>query len=240
MSTNKILNAACRNPHMTARYIAFVEHLRKERLLPAVIHRHHILPKAKDMFPQYKGFDEHPWNELRVSPREHFLLHWMLAKIFPGSSQGRAFYYMVNKLGCKKSRDYDKAKTTHIQYMRDVLYTEERNRKISKALAGVPKSEEHREKLQGHLVTQETRDKIRSALLGSTHSSESKLKMSSARLGRKKAPHSDIGRGNISKAKIQAGMKWYNNGDISRMLGSPEPGWAAGRLPWRKATTVSG
>lgn len=238
MSTSKILNAACKNAHMTTRYISFVERLRQDRSPPTVMHRHHILPKAKDMFPQYKRFDEHPWNELCVSPREHFLLHWMLAKIFPGSSQSRAFYYMVNKLGCKKSRDYDNARAAHIQNMRAVLYTEERNRKISKALIGIPKSAAHRERLLGHPVTQETRDKIRSARLGSTHSQESKLRMSSIRLGKKRTPPSDIGRDNISKAKIQARLRWYNDGHISRMLVSPEPGWILGRLPWKKSTTA--
>lgn len=41
---------------------------------------HHILPKS--VFPEYKNLKKHPWNSVRLTPREHFICHWLLTKMF--------------------------------------------------------------------------------------------------------------------------------------------------------------
>jgi hypothetical protein len=184
-----------KNIHFIKKYIKFIES-RKTIHIPHTTHLHHILPKAKDMFPQYKNLKEHTWNGIHLNPREHFIAHWMLSKAFPGSSQGIAFYNMANVLGFKNSKEYEKVKRQHISEMALKLYSEERNKKISSALRGKPKSLDHIKSLTGHLVTEETREKLRKANLGKKLSVEQRQKMSISRTGKKK-----------SKFKIEAKLK---------------------------------
>lgn len=231
MSTEKLFERS-NNHRMIRRYVSLVESISKRDRPPENFHKHHILPKAKDMFPEYSSFADHPWNELKVSLREHYLLHWMLAKAFPGTSQSRCFYYMCNTLSKRKSRDYEKAKLVHLENMKG-MYTEERNKKISNALKGKAKSETHRQKLIGHVVTDSTRQKLRVANLGKKATQESRDKMSATRLGQKRSPHSECSKSNISAAKKQAGLKWYNDGTQSKLFGVCPEGWSKGRLRWK-------
>lgn len=49
--------------------------------------KHHILPKAGDMFPEYHSLKQHPWNCAILTFRQHFLAHYMLMKAFGTESQ---------------------------------------------------------------------------------------------------------------------------------------------------------
>lgn len=60
--------------------------------------RHHFLPKAKDFWPEYTDLNEHSWNCILFTERQHFIAHWMLWKAF-GGSQTSAFFAMKNKNG---------------------------------------------------------------------------------------------------------------------------------------------
>lgn len=231
MSIEKLLEHT-NNIHVANRYLKFINY-RITRKLDAIIHIHHILPKAKDMFPEFKDLKKYPWNGIALTPREHFIAHWMLAKMFPKTSQSRTFYYMTNELSKRKSKDYALAKIEHIENMKNI-YTKERNLKISKALRGRPKSEDHIKSLIGHTVTDDTRLKLRLHNLGKTHSQESKEKMSKSRTGVKKHPLSDESKYNISKAKKELGLKWFNNGEVSKLFVDPPDGWTKGRLKWIK------
>lgn len=64
---------------------------------------HHILPKAKDLFIEYKDLDENPWNSISLTSRQHVYAHIMLWKIF-GGSQAVALHYMFNvNFGCLRT-----------------------------------------------------------------------------------------------------------------------------------------
>jgi hypothetical protein len=84
------------NNHFLLRYIAFIINVSKSNSLNGITgytERHHILPKARDMFPEYKSFSLHPWNCLVLTGRQHFIAHLLLYKSF-GNSQACAFKRM--------------------------------------------------------------------------------------------------------------------------------------------------
>lgn len=83
------------------RYIKFIEN----RYSNKSGHNHHILPKK--LYPQYKNFNEYPNNKVKLSPREHFIAHWLLWKALNNESMTYAFYSMRHKNGMKlNSRTY--------------------------------------------------------------------------------------------------------------------------------------
>jgi hypothetical protein len=47
--------------------------------------KHHILPKANNLWPQYSDFNKFEWNKAILTARQHFLAHYMLAKIYNGA-----------------------------------------------------------------------------------------------------------------------------------------------------------
>lgn len=91
-----ILTQKPHNLHWLTRYYAFIvacqtqnkkNHIEKGEI-------HHICPKAKDLFPEYKNLNQYKWNSVFLSYRQHFLAHWMLWKAY-GGSQIYAFYSMT-------------------------------------------------------------------------------------------------------------------------------------------------
>ena len=62
--------------HNLNRYIKFIDSIPKDRVLEYK-EEHHILPKA--LFPEYI---KEKWNLINLTPREHFIAHWMLARIY--------------------------------------------------------------------------------------------------------------------------------------------------------------
>lgn len=222
-----------RSKHYVDRYFKFIS--TRNNNTEDYTEKHHILPKAKDFYPEFKCLKTHTWNVVELSAREHFIAHWMLSRAFPGTSQSRAFYYMCNKIGHRKSKAYEQGRVAHIQNMKNKMYTNERNAKISKSLKGVPKSQEHRNKLMGHSVSDETREKIRMSLTGrKMHSEAARLIMSQTRKGRKMGEMSQTQKHTISATKKSQGRKWYNDGHSNKMFARNEApdGWSVGRLPW--------
>jgi len=97
----------------------------------SIVERHHIVPKSL-------GGSNEPSNIVKVTPREHFILHKLLVKMSIGLARRKminAFCYMAftrnNKCLSRpvSSRDYEYARSI----CKDGMYTEERNRKISKS-----------------------------------------------------------------------------------------------------------
>ncbi len=160
------------NIHYLIRYIKFIS-TRGGIKIKNKTHLHHILPKAKDMFPEYKNIRDNPWNGIHLTHREHFIAHWILAKTFPGTSQTLAFYYMTNSMNTVKSKDYYTARELKIKQVREMTQSPERNAKISKALKDVKKSEKHKNNLKGRKLSEASLEKLRIANIGKTRSAES-------------------------------------------------------------------
>ena len=149
-----------KNEHNLSRYIRFIQN-RKTIYEKYKTHRHHILPKAYDFFPEFKDLKIHKWNYTDLSPREHYIAHRLLYRAFPGSSQTCAFYNMANEQKRMSSKDYEQAKLLHIEKLIKSNQNPERNKKISMSLSGKPKTQTHIDNMMGHIVTAESREKIR-------------------------------------------------------------------------------
>lgn len=178
------------NIHMINRYIRFIE-----TRTNTGNNRHHILPKASDMYPQYKSFKEYPWNLVRLTSREHFIAHKMLAKIFPKSSQSRCFYYMLNKYN-KNSKAY------HMLLEEQRSYLKGNTHKLGKKESKVTrdrKSKAQKGRLLGNQIG--IGNKSRS---GQKQSLEERLKKSLALKGNQNAKGSKSHKANL-------GRKWYYN-----------------------------
>lgn len=66
------------------RYLKFLDLcIQQNKNKELKLSKHHILPKADDMFPQYINLKENPWNLAKLTHRQHYIAHWMIAKIFP-------------------------------------------------------------------------------------------------------------------------------------------------------------
>lgn len=194
-----------RNEYALSRYISFIQS--RTTTKRKGVHRHHILPKAADFFPEFRDFTIHKWNLVYLTAREHHLAHRMLHRAFPGSSQTFAFYNMSNEQKNMSSRDYASARDAHIERLRISNQCPERCKKISKALAGKPKTEAHKRAMMGHVVTDETKEKLRIKNTGKKMTKESCAKMSASRKGKSRGSHTSTGKENIAKSRMTSQIK---------------------------------
>lgn len=99
-----ILSSKPHNPHYLKRYIKFIEFCKLKNLttVTKIMENHHICPKANDMFPEYKSLSENKWNSVKLTPRQHYIAHWMLWKIYKNQSQTCAFWRFNFKQSANK------------------------------------------------------------------------------------------------------------------------------------------
>lgn len=141
---------------------------RKNRgLLEGYTEKHHILPKSL-------GGDKTDSNNLIVlTAREHFLAHFLLAKIY-GGNQWLAIQRMRGNKGFyANSRLYEIArKNLSIQVSLRFLgkpKTEEQKQKMSASATGKPKSQEAIEKVRKALIGKKPSEKSLLALKAGRH-----------------------------------------------------------------------
>jgi hypothetical protein len=99
MDIYSILASKPHSEHHLNRYIRFIEQCQQNNKKSSIkTHRHHICPRAKDMFPEYESFAKNKWNMARLTPRQHFIAHIMLWKVYPNiSSQFNAVWQMKHR-----------------------------------------------------------------------------------------------------------------------------------------------
>ena len=187
---HEYLSMKSNNAHYIEKYANFIK-TRKN----IGNHKHHILPKAKDMFPDFKCFKQNPWNMIKLTYREHFIAHKILAKIFPNSSQSRCFFYMLNKSN-KSSKQYQMLLEQHRQYLKGNTHrlgkkdSDETRKRKSLAQKG---------RLLGKKIGLGNKSRT-----GQTQSYEEKQKRSAALKGNKNAKGSQSHKANL-------GRKFYHN-----------------------------
>ena len=148
---------------------------RRNRILPEgeYYEKHHIVPQSMG------GSDEDS-NLIRLTPREHFIAHWLLWRIHKNKEMAFAFYAMVNMAknqNIKSSRIYEEAKIARRGFIiennkkyhkgkklsekerkrtsdlfKSLVKTQKHKENISKSLTGKEKSKEHRKKLSDSLL----------------------------------------------------------------------------------------
>ena len=80
-----ILSSKPHNQHYLKRYWKFIQYCINDnkRLTDSdYIEKHHICPKAKDLFPEY---NKSAWNTVKLTANQHIIAHIMLWKAYGGS-----------------------------------------------------------------------------------------------------------------------------------------------------------
>lgn len=182
--------------------------------------KHHIVPRCMG------GSDEFN-NLVNLTAREHFLCHWLLARLYPMEQKiSYAFWAMCNQNSnnqCRitpSSRAYAEAKLAFSQAHRGRLVTDGTKKKLSQARAGKhsPKSAQFIQKLlesgegtrfkqgesskrKGVVLSEETIKKRSEAREGYKTSEATKQKISLALKGKPKPPRSSDWKQKQSLAK---------------------------------------
>lgn len=96
MDIYSILSSKPHNISYLNRYLRYLDLVSKRNsvIIPTITEKHHICPKANDMFPQYKSFKKHPWNMICLTPKQHLYAHFLLWKIYRNKSTNAAFFMM--------------------------------------------------------------------------------------------------------------------------------------------------
>lgn len=214
----EILKSKPHNVHHLNRYIKFIKHYSDQTLESKYIERHHICPKANDLFPEYQSFKKHPWNKINLSLKQHYIAHLLLAKAY-GGSQAYAVLkmYRKRKSGDKfNSRIYETLRKEEIEFNRSVNQGDNHwSRKpgqIHNAKVNHPKgmkNKKHSDEYKTYMKQINTGDS--NPFYGKTHSDQTKQKLS-------------------QKTSQQ---RWFTNGvDNIKIIDvnySPPPGWRIGR-----------
>lgn len=113
MNIYHILSSKLHNPHYLSRYIKFIKQCSvitfKERC-----DKHHICPKAADLFPEYADLTTHTWNLIYLPRRYHIVAHILLSKAFGGSQ-----IFALTRI-CKGNPKYRKSRFGAAQ--KDLLF----------------------------------------------------------------------------------------------------------------------
>lgn len=108
MDIYAILKSCEHNIHYVKRYVNFIQS-RTLRPVPIVVEKHHICPKS--LFPHFSNLRQNPWNQCLLSPREHFIAHWLLSKAIASRETILAFATMAHRKEVRvSSKNYEKAK----------------------------------------------------------------------------------------------------------------------------------
>lgn len=169
----------------------------RTRVLTGYKERHHIIPRCI-------GGNNDASNLVELTAREHFIAHKLLCKIYPNIKGIQlAFWAMVvykskkNQRTYKISaREYESLRLDVIEIIRDTQlnrehlpHTAETKRKISTALKGKSKSNQHIKNMSKSLKGKPAWNKGKTGV--QTHSDETKEKMRLSHLGKKRKPHSE-------------------------------------------------
>ena len=187
---------------------------------------HHIKPKSL-------GGTNETTNLVKLTAREHYIAHLLLAKIYNTYGMYAAVIYM--QTGRHKNRHF-KFNSRLYQKIR-----EEFANKMSQKMKGTHHSEETKQKMsksrKGKHLSEEHKLKIAIAKKGKHHSEEAKLKMSEVTKGRYigRIPTWLVGK-QLSKEHKQKdrdailGLKYWNNGIKNVRAKSCPEGFVRGRL----------
>jgi hypothetical protein len=149
----------------------FIDSL-KSQVIDGYSEKHHIIPKSM-------GGTEARNNLIALTPRQHFVAHWMLWKAY-GGSMGRAFFMMSNfgKYGKVNSRTYAMARADYSEQVSIQMATQPHYVATPETRAKMSKS------ALGKIINQKTRDKISFSTLGKKRDEDFGRRVSEAKKGK--------------------------------------------------------
>jgi NUMOD3 motif/HNH endonuclease len=178
-----------KSQHHYSRYQRFMDAL-KGQSVDGYCEVHHIVPRSL-------GGSNDKDNLISLTPRQHYIAHWMLWKACGGVA-GRSFFMMSNlgKYGKVNSTTYAQARENYSEQVKKQMaerpnrpaFTPEHREKLRQAKLGKKQSEQHRQNAHKHRagkpLSEETKRKISEAKQGIStrgcgwkHSEETKMKM---------------------------------------------------------------
>lgn len=93
MAIYDILVSKPHNPHYLNRYIRFIERSQQKNVdYDGYTEIHHICPKAT--WPEYANLTKHQWNKASLTPRQHFIAHVILERVFDSIESKQALFMM--------------------------------------------------------------------------------------------------------------------------------------------------
>lgn len=256
MDIYSILSSKPHNPHYLNRYTLFINACQQKNIgYIGYTEKHHICPKASDMFPEYASFVEHPWNCIELTARQHFIAHMMLWKTYNNRSMTLAFGIMTNYHSIKNSRIYQNIKEKYSKIvskqMKNTVTIRNKDgscKRISKdefdnndQTFGSTKGMTYAIDNEGNSYYVEKTDKR-------FHTGELKgnnagtITITDGKTNRRISPDDDIPNGwyrGMSKDSSK-GSKWINDGKTSKMCKDDQipKGWKTGRLFKKKPKHV--
>jgi nitrate/TMAO reductase-like tetraheme cytochrome c subunit len=187
------------NNHHYARYIKLIEWAKFNPPF-GMVEKHHIVPRSM-------GGSNKKENLVALSPRVHFIAHWMLWKAYKNGKMANAFWTMKLCNGMRlNSKSYEQARIIAIEYMASI----KRGKKASEAT-----------KLKMSLASKgkprpiEVVEKIRQSHIGKKRSNEAKANMSKAHVGKKLSDE--------IKAKMSAAKKGKPPNNMGKVYTMKEP-----------------
>jgi hypothetical protein len=166
-----------------------------------VYERHHIIMTSL-------GGSNDEENTVLLTPKEHFIIHYLLWKMNPGDRRYRDPIFMFKHKGASNSRLYESARLSHVKDMKEnnpsIHLSDEAKKSKSEKLKNYIKTPEHRYKLSlqakgkqrrlGSLLSEKSKEKI-SKSVSEWHkkvgvSEETREKLRSASTGKKHSKES--------------------------------------------------
>lgn len=211
-----ILETKPHNLHYLNRYINFISYCKEVNLNleKQYTENHHILPKSKDMFPEYASFKLHPWNSAVLTFRQHIIAHYLLMKTYNTQSQ----ILSVLRTGYQKHATHIKLNSRMIEKAKTEL-SKNRKGKFTRGYRadGTPNvSEESKKKISEQktllYASEENRKKHSIACTGSKRTNTEGMKIYSKN---RTVEHKE----NLKEAIRTAWAVKKENGDTKRVKG---------------------
>lgn len=189
------------NNHYLKRYLTFLNYYAKQKLPEdGCIEKHHILPVS--LFPEFKKNKD---NIIKLSARQHFLAHWMLAK-FTNSPEMWFAFNQMKRIG-----------------YRSILYEYARKRiseVISESNRGRTRSAEHIDAIKRSFIGKRPGKNIENGTISWEYKNDSRWltgELVSPRMGYR---HKDETKDKIGS--VNRGKKMYQNSDGNIKMFFPE------------------
>jgi hypothetical protein len=163
----------------------------RNKISGAIYENHHIMPKSL-------GGSDDQSNMILLTPREHYIAHWLLWRIYRNKEMAFAFYCMIkmNKRteNITSSRAYEEAKSARREFIIENNKKYHTGKKISEKdkeltsqrFKNIPKSEEHRKKIsdsnKGKPKSDQHREKLSLSLMGKHKWSDERKKSHSEKI----------------------------------------------------------
>jgi hypothetical protein len=161
MDIYTILASKPHNPHHLNRYIIFIESCQRKNVdCDGCIEKHHICPKAEDMFPEYASFRKNPWNCAKLTARQHFIAHIILWKVFQGVP---SVCYAAHRMKTYQNAFVKNSKM--YENLREQFISQAKNRALNQHSNMSEKEKENRskkisQKAKGHIQSKDHKGRV--------------------------------------------------------------------------------